>query len=75
MHGVHQAQVAGAAEHVIGDARNDQLSMLDARMTERVGVRDVAVDTLDVLATKFTHDGRVEVDDEDLFDERSRFFR
>ena len=66
---VHQPHVAGAAEYVVGDARNDELRVLDAGMAQRVRVGDVPVDAFDVLAAELSQHGRIEVDDQDLLDE------
>ena len=38
-------------------------------MTERVGVRNVAIDAADLAAAKLAHHGRVEIDDQDLAQE------
>src|SRR5206468_8442298 len=75
VHRVHQAQVARAPQHVIGDAGDDQLGVLDTRVPQRVRVSDVTVDALDVAAPQLAHHRRVEVDDQDLLDERARLLR
>ena len=42
-----QPEVVGAAKDVVRNAAHDELGVLDARVPEGVGMRDVAVDDAD----------------------------
>ena len=61
-----QSQVAGASEDVVGDARNDELRVLDAHVPQGVCVSHIAIDAADPALAELTHHGRVEIDDQDL---------
>src|SRR5258708_6621725 len=61
-----QPQVVSAAEDVVGDAGNHELRVLDADVTQGVGMRNVAIDRADPTLSQLPHDFRVEVDDKDL---------